>query len=191
MIENALKLIEEHKFIELARLLKEENAADIAVLLGEVDETALPLVYRILPKELAAETFVEMEPDRQELLIRSFSDRELREMLDELFLDDTVDIIEEMPAGVVKRILKNTDAETRRSINEILQYPEDSAGTIMTIEYVDLKRNMTVTQAFDLSLIHICSCSSFTAPLGMIYCFGFSGRCFCTFKRRLSARRRI
>ena len=85
MIENALKLIEEHKFIELARLLKEENAADIAVLLGEVDETALPLVYRILPKELAAETFVEMEPDRQELLIRSFSDRELREMLDELF----------------------------------------------------------------------------------------------------------
>lgn len=149
MIENALKLIEEHKFIELARLLKEENAADIAVLLGEVDETALPLVYRILPKELAAETFVEMEPDRQELLIRSFSDRELREMLDELFLDDTVDIIEEMPAGVVKRILKNTDAETRRSINEILQYPEDSAGTIMTIEYVDLKRNMTVTQAFD------------------------------------------
>lgn len=149
MIEHALKLIEERKFIELARLLKEENAADIAVLLGEVDETALPLVYRILPKELAAETFVEMEPDREELLIRSFSDRELREMLNELFLDDTVDIIEEMPAGVVKRILKNSDAETRRSINEILQYPEDSAGTIMTIEYVDLKRNMTVEQAFD------------------------------------------
>ena len=149
MIENALKLIEERKFVELARLLKEENAADIAVLLGEVEETALPVVYRILPKELAAETFVEMDPDRQELLIRSFSDRELREILDELFLDDTVDIIEEMPAGVVKRILKNSDAETRRSINEILQYPDDSAGTIMTIEYVDLKRDMTVAQAFD------------------------------------------
>lgn len=127
MIEKALKLIEERKFVELAQLLKEENAADIAVLLGEIEETALPLVYRILPKELAAETFVEMEPDRQELLIQSFSDRELREMLDELFLDDTVDIIEEMPAGVVKRILKNSDAQTRRSINEILQYPEDSA----------------------------------------------------------------
>ena len=149
MIEKALKLIEERKFVELAQLLKEENAADIAVLLGEIEETALPLVYRILPKELAAETFVEMEPDRQELLIQSFSDRELREMLDELFLDDTVDIIEEMPAGVVKRILKNSDAQTRRSINEILQYPEDSAGTIMTIEYVDLKRDMTVAQAFD------------------------------------------
>lgn len=149
MIENALQLIAERKFIELAHLLKEENAADIAGLLGEVEETALPLVYRILPKELAAETFVEMEPDRQELLIQSFSDRELREMLSELFLDDAVDIIEEMPAGVVKRILKNTDAETRRSINQILQYPEDSAGTIMTIEYVDLKRNMTVAQAFD------------------------------------------
>ena len=94
MIEKALKLIEERKFVELAQLLKEENAADIAVLLGEIEETALPLVYRILPKELAAETFVEMEPDRQELLIQSFSDRELREMLDELFLDDTVDIIE-------------------------------------------------------------------------------------------------
>ncbi len=149
MIENALQLIAERKFIELAHLLKEENAADIAGLLGEVEETALPLVYRILPKELAAETFVEMEPDRQELLIQSFSDRELREMLSELFLDDAVDIIEEMPAGVVKRILKNTDAETRRSINQILQYPEDSAGTIMTIEYVDLKRSMTVAQAFD------------------------------------------
>ena len=142
MIEKALKLIEERKFVELAQLLKEENAADIAVLLGEIEETALPLVYRILPKELAAETFVEMEPDRQELLIQSFSDRELREMLDELFLDDTVDIIEEMPAGVVKRILKNSDAQTRRSINEILQYPEDSAGTIMTIEYVDLKGSL-------------------------------------------------
>ena len=104
MIEKALKLIEERKFVELAQLLKEENAADIAVLLGEIEETALPLVYRILPKELAAETFVEMEPYPQVLLIQSFSDRELLEMLDELFLDDTVDIIEEMPAGVVKRI---------------------------------------------------------------------------------------
>ena len=149
MIKNALRLIAEHKFIELAHLLKEENAADIAGLLDEVEETALPLIYRILPKELAAETFVEMAPERQELLIRSFSDHELREMLSALFLDDTVDIIEEMPAGVVKRILKNTDPETRRSINQILQYPEDSAGTIMTIEYVDLKRDMTVAQAFD------------------------------------------
>ena len=148
-LENTLSLVEGRRFGELARLLKEENAADIAVLLGEVDEAALPVVYRLLPKELAADSFVDMDPERQELLIRAFSDRELREMLNELFMDDTVDIIEEMPAGVVKRILKNTDPETRRTINEILKYPEDSAGTIMTTEYVDLKRDMTIPQAFD------------------------------------------
>ncbi|MBE6935515.1 MAG: magnesium transporter [Ruminococcaceae bacterium] len=149
MKEHLMTLIESRRFGELARILKEENAVDIALLLDEVDDGVLPYIYRILPKELAAETFVEMEPEPQAALIRAFSDRELREMLDELFLDDTVDIIEEMPAGVVKRILQNSDPATRRSINEILQYPEDSAGTIMTIEYVDLKRDMTVAQAFD------------------------------------------
>ena len=143
MIEKALKLIEERKFVELAQLLKEEKRGRYCSSpwrdRGNCAAPRLPHSS----EELAAETFVEMEPDRQELLIQSFSDRELREMLDELFLDDTVDIIEEMPAGVVKRILKNSDAQTRRSINEILQYPKTRPGTIMTIEYVDLKRDMT------------------------------------------------
>lgn len=121
--------------------------ADIAAVLAELPEDRLPLLYRLLPKELAAEVFVEMDPEEQELLIRSFSDTELKEVLEELYVDDTVDLIEEMPATVVKRILRHTDPETRRSVNEILNYPEDSAGSIMTTEFVDLKRDMTVSDA--------------------------------------------
>jgi magnesium transporter len=104
-------------------------------------------MYRLLPKELAAETFVEMEPDDQELLIRGFSDNELKEMLDELYVDDAVDIVEEMPANVVKRILKHADPEMRNSINQILQYPENSAGSMMTTEYVSLRPHMTVEES--------------------------------------------
>jgi magnesium transporter len=114
----------------------------------ELEERDLTLIYRLLNKELAAEVFVNMEPEYQEQLIRAFSDTELREVLDELYVDDAVDLIEEMPSSLVKRILKHTDPETRKSINEILKYPEDSAGSIMTIEYVDLKRSMTVSDAF-------------------------------------------
>src|SRR5699024_2047452 len=124
----------------------------------------LPLLYRILPKELEAEVFVNMDSDAQEFLIRAFSDNELREVLDELYVDDAVDIIEEMPATVVKRILMHTDPEVRNIINEILQDPEDYAGSIMTIEYVDLKKYMTVEDAFtrirrtgvDKETIYIC-----------------------------------
>ncbi|MEG1880215.1 MAG: magnesium transporter, partial [Oscillospiraceae bacterium] len=108
----------------------------------------LPLLYRILPKEIAAETFVEMDGDEQELLIEAFSDRELKEVIDDLYVDDAVDIIEEMPANVVRRILKHTDPETRKSINDILRYPKDSAGSIMTVEYVNLRRDMTVEESF-------------------------------------------
>lgn len=107
----------------------------------------LPLLFRLLPKEPAAELFVELQPDVQEMLIRGFSNTELKEVLDELYLDDAVDIVEEMPAGVVKRILKHADPDTRKSINEILKYPEDSAGALMTTEFVDLKRDMTVEDA--------------------------------------------
>lgn len=123
--------------------------ADIAELLGEIDEQRLPILFRILPKELAAETFVEMDSDEQELLINAFSERELHDVVEELFVDDAVDIIEEMPANVVKRILRHTDSEMRNSINEILRYPKDSAGSIMTTEYVSLKKDMTVSEAFD------------------------------------------
>ena len=141
-------LLEDKKFVEARELLVDLNAADIAQLMDDLDETHTLLAFRLLPKELAADTFAELEGDKQEQLIRSFSDNELREVLDEMYLDDTVDMIEEMPAFVVKRILKNTDAETRTRINELLHYPEDSAGSIMTIEYVDLKAAMTVGDAF-------------------------------------------
>ena len=104
-------------------------------------------MFRLLPKELAAETFVEMEPDAQELLIRGFSDSELREVLDELYVDDAVDIVEEMPANVVRRILSQADPDMRKDINEILRYPENSAGSIMTTEYVSLRPGMTVEEA--------------------------------------------
>ncbi len=164
MYDQILALLDEKKYSELKNLLSEMNEADIAAVLKELPQEKLPLLYRILPKELAAEVFVNMDSDAQEFLIRAFSDNELREVLDELYVDDAVDIIEEMPATVVKRILMHTDPEVRKSINEILQYPEDSAGSIMTIEYVDLKKYMTVEDAFtrirrtgvDKETIYIC-----------------------------------
>ena len=125
------------------------NPADIAQILEDIPERELPVIFRILPKELAAEVFVEMDSQMQQLLIEAFSDTELREVMDELFMDDTVDIIDEMPATVAKRILSQTDANTRKMINQLLAYPDDSAGSIMTTEYVDLKKNMTVDAAFD------------------------------------------
>lgn len=142
------ELLHRKKWQQLKELLDEMNEQDIAELFMELEERDLTLIYRLLNKELAAEVFVNMEPEYQEMLIRAFSDTELREVLDELYVDDAVDLIEEMPATLVKRILKHTDPDTRKSINEILKYPEDSAGSLMTIEYVDLKRSMTVADAF-------------------------------------------
>ncbi len=146
--EILIELLHNKKWKELKDILDEMNEQDIAELFMELEERDLTLIYRLLNKELAAEVFVNMEPEYQEQLIRAFSDSELREVLDELYVDDAVDLIEEMPSSLVKRILKHTDPDTRKSINEILKYPEDSAGSIMTIEYVDLKRSMTVADAF-------------------------------------------
>ena len=123
------------------------NPSDVAGLFRGLEEKQIPLLFRLLPKELAAETFVEMEPDDQELLIQGFSDNELKEVLDELYVDDAADLVEEMPANVVKRILKAADPEMRSSINQILRYPEYSAGSIMTTEYVSLRPSMTVGEA--------------------------------------------
>lgn len=145
--EKIERLLEEKKYQELKDIILTMNAADISCVFEEIPESKIPLLFRLLPKVLAAEVFVEMEADAQELLIRGFSDNELREVLDELYLDDTVDIVEEMPANVVKRILLNSDSETRNMINEILKYPDDSAGSIMTIEYVSLRMHMTVEEA--------------------------------------------
>ena len=145
--EELMQYIQERKFRLLRARLSEMNEADIAEFLGELEDNPKVMVFRMLPKELAAEVFVELESDQQELLIRGFSNTELKEVLDELYLDDTVDIVEEMPANVVKRILKHSDPDIRKSINEILKYPEDSTGSIMTTEYVDLKATMTVEDA--------------------------------------------
>ena len=149
--EELLEKIEEYiarkRYADLRDLLLPMEAADIASLCGELDEK-VALVFRLLPKEQAAEVFVELDSDQQELLIQSFSNPELKEVLDELYLDDTVDIVEEMPANVVRRILKHSDPEMRKSINEIPKYPDDSTGSIMTTEFVDLKETMTVEDAF-------------------------------------------
>ena len=141
------KMLEEKKYAALRDILLVMYPSDIAELFGDIDEDRIPLLFRLLPKELAAETFVEMEPDAQELLIRSFSDNELKEIVDELYVDDAADLVEEMPANVDKRILKQADPEMRKSINQILRYPENSAGSLMTTEYVSLRPEMTVEEA--------------------------------------------
>ena len=140
-------LLSEKKYATIRDILSTMNPADIASVFDEMEEERLPLLFRLLPKELAAEAFVEMEPEAQELLIRGFSDSELREVLDELYVDDAVDIVEEMPANVVRRILSQADPQMRKEINEILRYPENSAGSIMTTEYVSLRPNMTVEES--------------------------------------------
>ena len=146
-IQHILTLLKQKQYSDIKQLLEDMNAADIALLLEDLPEEATPLLFRLLPKELAAETFVEMESDAQEMLIRGFSDTELKEVVDELYVDDAVDIIEEMSANVVGRILRSADSQTRQQINNILKYPKDSAGSIMTTEYVDLKKSMTVADA--------------------------------------------
>ena len=149
MEEKILELFNEKKFGELKALLSEMNPADLAIVFEEIPSKDLPVVFRILPKELAAEVFVEMDTDMQQLLIEAFSDKELKEVMDELFMDDTVDIVDEMPATVAKRILRQTDPAKRRMINRLLAYPDDSAGSIMTTEYIDLKKDMTIEEALE------------------------------------------
>ncbi len=141
------KMLEEKKYAALRDILVVMYPSDIAQLFGDLEEERIPLLFRLLPKELAAESFVEMEPEAQELLIRSFSDNELKEVVDELYVDDAADLVEEMPANVVKRILKQADPEMRKSINQILRYPDNSAGSLMTTEYVSLRPDMTVEEA--------------------------------------------
>ncbi|MBE6921759.1 MAG: magnesium transporter [Ruminococcaceae bacterium] len=142
-----LAMLEDKKYATLRDILSTMNPSDVAGLFQDLEEKQIPIMFRLLPKELAAETFVEMEPYDQELLIRGFSDSELKEVLDELYVDDAADLVEEMPANVVKRILKAVDPEMRSSINQILRYPEYSAGSIMTTEYVSLRTHMTVEEA--------------------------------------------
>ncbi len=148
-LEVVMELLENRKFAELRDLLDEANPIDVAQLLGEVPEEKLLLLYRMLPKEDAADIFAEMEHDEQETLIKAFNDREIREVIEEMNIDDAVDLVEEMPAIVVNKILRHADPETRKEINELLKYPEDSAGSVMTTEYMALKSDMTVADSFE------------------------------------------
>ena len=141
------KLLAGKKYQTLKDILGTMNAADIAAVFEDLDEERIPLLFRLLPKELAAETFAELAPELQEHLITGFSDKELREVVSELYVDDAADLVEEMPANVVKRILAQADPEMRREINEILRYPENSAGSIMTTEYVSLRPTMSIAEA--------------------------------------------
>ncbi len=148
LVEQMESYLNEKKYVQARETIVDLEPVDIAFIMEALPEDTIPIVFRLLPKELAAEVFVELDTDSQESLIRGFSKAELKEVIDELYLDDAVDIIEEMPANVVKRILSIADADTRRDINNILQYPEDSTGSIMTTEYIDLKANLTVGDAF-------------------------------------------
>ena len=149
ILDKILELLENKDFPQLGNLLKDMNPADVAELFEDLPREKMALVFRLLPKELAADAFAYMNPDEQTVLVEAFSDKELHDVVNELYVDDAADMIEEMPANLVKRILRHTDAETRVLINQILNYPKDSAGSIMTMEYVDLKRGMTVEEAFD------------------------------------------
>ncbi len=147
LTETIKVLLDEKKYSTLRDILVTMKPYDIAAVFEELQDEKTPILFRILPKELAAETFVEMDDETQEFLIHGFSDSELKEVVDELFVDDAVDLIEEMPANVVKRILRQADKDMRRQINELLKYPEDSAGSIMTTEFIMLRPDMTAEMA--------------------------------------------
>ncbi len=145
--KNIRELLEAKKYKELKEIISTINPYDLATLFENLSEKNITLLFRLLPKDLAAETFVEMDFDHQKTLIDSFSDVELKEVINELYIDDMVYLIEEMPANVVKRILRNSSDDARKMVNQILNYPQDSAGSIMTTEYVNLRSDMTIADA--------------------------------------------
>lgn len=147
-VEELLKLAEEKKYRQLKAILLEENEVDIAAFIEELDSERTVIVFRMLPKDLATDVFAELPVEKQSHIINSITDRELSEIMEELYVDDAVDMLEELPATVVRRVLLNTTTDTRKLINQFLNYPENSAGSIMTAEYVGLKKNMTVEQCF-------------------------------------------
>lgn len=177
-VEDTLKvLVENKKYSTVKDVLVTMNPSDIAAIFDQLAEDQLPVMFRLLPKAMAADTFIEMDPENQELLIKGFSDTELKQVLDELYIDDAADIVEEMPANVVSRILMHVTPDKRREINEILRFPENSAGSIMTTEYISLSPSMTVSQAFqkirdtgvDKETIYTCYVlSRFNRILGLV-----------------------
>ena len=177
IMEKALiQMLTDRKYATLRDILVTMNPSDVAGIFSGLEEKQIPLLFRLLPKELAAETFVEMETDAQELLIRGFSDNELKEIVDELYADDAADLVEEMPANVVKRILRQADPEMRNAINQLLRYEENTAGSIMTTEYVSLRPEMTVEEAIlrirrqgvDKETIYTCYVTKNRTLIGMV-----------------------
>ncbi len=148
-LEVIRELLETRQYTNLRQKVAEMNTADVAAILEEMEEEELLKVFRILPKSMAADVFSYLEVDHQQMIITSLSDKEAANIIDNLMADDATDLLEEMPANVVKKLLANASADTRRDINHLLRYPEDSAGSIMTVEYVDLKENMTVQDAIN------------------------------------------
>lgn len=150
LFEKMSYYFQNRKFADLRMLMLDTEPVDIGLFMEEnLNEKEQIMFFRLLPKELASDVFIEIDSDTQEALIKAFTDKELREVVDDMFLDDTVDIIDEMPANVVKRILKNSSLENRKQINELLEYPDDSAGSLMTPEFVSFSKNITVEDAFD------------------------------------------
>lgn len=147
--EKAFQALENKRYLTLKKILQDMNPADLALLFQDLEKSDVYIVFRLLPKEVSAETFSYMDSEMQMHLISIFSDSELSEVIDQLYLDDTIDLIEEMPANFVSRIIKNADPSTRKMINEILKYPNDSAGSIMTVEYVYLHKDMCVKEAIE------------------------------------------
>lgn len=177
IVQKALvDMLEEKKYTTLRDILMTMNPSDIAALFSDLEEQQIALMFRLLPKTAAAETFVEMDPQEQELLIRGFSDSELKEILDELYMDDAADLVDEMPANVVKRILRQAEPEMRKTINQILRYPDSSAGSLMTTEYVALRPKMTVEEAilrirrqgFDKETIYTCYVTADRKLVGLV-----------------------
>ena len=150
IIEEVTNFIENKRIGDLRKYLENINSADFPSILENIDDEKIIMVYRLLSKEKAAEVFVELDHDDQERLINCLTDKEIKNVMNELFMDDAVDLIEEMPSNVVKRILANTKLEDRKIINELLKYPDDTAGSLMTTEFIDLKENMTVEKAFEV-----------------------------------------
>lgn len=145
--DQIIKFLEERNFKELKEELENLHPVDLVDAMEELDKKQRMLVFRLLSKEEAAEVFTDMNSDMREELLEALTDSELKEIMDEMYVDDTVDVLEEMPANVVDRLLMATDEETRKQINTLLQYPEDSAGSIMNIEYISLRKGMTVADA--------------------------------------------
>ena len=145
--ERILQMLDERKFKELKEELEHMYPVDLVELMEDFTQKQLVMVFRLLAKEEAAETFTEMDSDMRETLIGGLTDSELEEVMEEMYLDDTVDVLEEMPANVVDRLLMATDEETRQQINQLLQYPEDSAGSVMNVDYIALRKEMTVAES--------------------------------------------